>query len=472
MAHPSQRIPTGEKLAFGIGEFGNDLYWQFFSSFLLFFYTDIFKIAPGAQAAAVAGVMFMIVRLWDGMFDVIVGVIADRTNSRWGKFRPYLLFGAVPFGVAGVVAFTTPDLGPAGKIVYAYVTYTILMMVYSAVAIPQNSLLGVMSGDSLERTSLSKYKFTFAFLASAVVQYATFPLAAHFGRGNQAVGFQRTLLCYAICAVVFFVFSFAFIKERVSPPPDQKPRLGDDFRDLLGNTPWIVLCITTLASILSIATRSQTNIYYFKYYVKGWDLDTVFWGVHHIGYQALFGDFLVLGTVMTILGTWMVPYFSRLVGKRALYCILIGSAGVFTLGFYFIPPDRVGLIFLLQVLVSITLGPTSAVLWAMYADCADFSEWVNRRRATALVFSAAIFCQKLGWSFGGLVPGWLLTKFGYVADTDLSPRTLHGILVINCVIPAAFALLAAALVLFYGLNETKLKTIETDLQARRSAAAG
>jgi GPH family glycoside/pentoside/hexuronide:cation symporter len=471
MTHPSQKIPTGEKLAFGIGEFGNDLYWQFFSSFLLFFYTDIFKIAPGAQAAAVAGLMFVIVRFWDGIFDVIVGLLADRTNSRWGKFRPYLLFGAVPFGVAGVVAFTTPDLGPTGKLIYAYATYTILMMVYSAVAIPQNSLLGVMSGDSLERTSLSKYKFTFAFLASAVVQYATFPLAAHFGRGNQALGFQRTLLCYAICAVVFFIFSFSFIKERVSPPREQKPRLKDDFRDLARNIPWLVLCVTTLASILSIATRSQTTIYYFKYYVRSWDFNTVFWGVHHIGYQALFGDFLVLGTVVTILGTWMVPFFSRLLGKRVLYCILIGSSGFFTLAFYFVPPTQVGLIFLLQVLVSITLGPTSAVLWAMYADCADFSEWVNSRRATALVFSAAIFCQKVGWSFGGLVPGWLLTKFGYVADTNLSPNTLHGILVINCVIPAGFAFLAAVLVLFYGLNESKLKVIEADLQARRTAAA-
>lgn len=471
MAHPSQRIPTGEKLAFGVGEFGNDLYWQFFSSFLLFFYTDIFKIAPGAKAAAVAGLMFVIVRFWDGIFDVIVGLIADRTNSRWGKFRPYLLFGAVPFGLAGVVAFTTPDFSPAGKIIYAYATYTILMMVYSAVAIPQNSLLGVMSGDSLERTSLAKYKFTFAFLASAAVQYGTFPLAAHFGHGNQALGFQRTLLCYAICAVLFFIFSFAFIRERVSPPPEQKPRLKDDFRDLSKNIPWIVLCLTTLASILSIATRSQTVIYYFKYYVKSWDVNTGFWGVRHIGYQTLFGDFLVLGTIVTILGTWMVPYFSRLIGKKTLYCLLIGSSGVFTLGFYIIPADHVGLIFLLQILVSITLGPTSAVLWAMYADCADFSEWVNRRRATALVFSAAIFAQKIGWSFGGLVPGWLLTKFGYVADTELSAHTLHGILIINCVIPAAFAFAAALIVLFYGLDEAKLKTIETDLQARRNAAA-
>jgi GPH family glycoside/pentoside/hexuronide:cation symporter len=471
MTLPSQKIPTGEKIAFGIGEFGNDLYWQVFSTFLLYFYTDIYKIAPGARAAVVAGLMFGIVRFWDGIFDVIVGLVADRTNSRWGKFRPYLLFGAVPFGVAGIVAFTTPDFSATGKIVYAYVTYTILMMVYSAVAIPQNSLLGVMSGDSQERTSLSKYKFTFAFLAVATVQYGTLKMVSHFGRGDQALGFQRTVLCFAIVAVVFFIFSFLFIRERVSPPPEQKPRLKDDFRDLGTNIPWIVLCVTTLASILSIATRSQTTIYYFKYYVKSWDFNTVFWGVRHIGYESLFADFLVLGTVVTILGTWMVPFFTRLVGKKKLYCILIGSSGVFTAAFYFIPASSVGLIFLLQILASITLGPTSAVLWAMYADCADFSEWKNNRRATALVFSAAIFAQKLGWTFGGVVPGWLLTKFGYVANTDLSPRTLHGILLINCVIPAVFAFVAAALVLFYGLDEAKLKTIETDLQARRTAVA-
>jgi len=468
---PSAKIPLLEKLGFGIGELGNNLFWQFFMYYLLFFYTDIFKIAPGVEAAAVAGRMFAIVRIWDAFFDVIMGLIADRTNSRWGKYRPYLLFGAIPFGAAGVLAFSTPDLGELGKIVYAYITYTFLMMVYSLVAIPQNSLLGVMSPDSQERTILSKYKFVFAFGAGLIVQFGT-PIFVHLlGGGNEAKGYQLTLVGYAIIAVVFFILSFLVIRERVSPPPQQKTNMKQDFGDLLlRNLPWVVLSITTLATIMSIAIRSSTFVYYFKYYVKDRDVDTLFWGVRHFGHETLCSTFLVLGTLVTIGGTLLVPTFTRLIGKKALYCVLIGGSGLVTACYYFIPPDRIGLIFLGQILYSVTLGPTSAVLWAMYADCADFSEWKNNRRATALVFSAAIMAQKFGWTFGGWVPGEMLSAFGYIANTELSERTLHGILLMNSIIPAACALAAAGLILLYSLTDSRMVSIEADLKTRRAAA--
>jgi GPH family glycoside/pentoside/hexuronide:cation symporter len=465
------KVPFTEKLGFGIGELGNNLFWQFFMYYLLYFYTDIFKIAPGEKAAAVAGTMFLVVRLWDAIFDVVVGVIADRTNSRWGKYRPYLLFGALPFGLAGVLAFTTPDFGATGKIVYAYLTYTFLMMVYSAVAIPQNSLLGVMTPDSLERTSLSKYKFVFAFIAGLIVQYGTPKFVILLGKGNEAHGYQMTLLGYAIIAVVFFVVCFLSIRERVSPPPSQKTNLKQDFKDLSRNIPWIVLSITTLATIMSIAIRSSTFIYYFKYFVKSQDVNTIFWGVQHFSHETLLSSFLVLGTLITILGTLMVPFFTRLLGKKLLYCILIGGSGLVTVSYYFIRPDQVGLIFLGQIFYSITLGPTSAVLWAMYADCADFSEWKNNRRATGLVFSAAIMAQKFGWTFGGFVPGIMLSYFGYVADKNLSERTLNGILMMNSIIPALCAFVAAGLVLIYSLTDKRVGDIEIELKARRSAVS-
>lgn len=463
----ASKVPFFEKIGFGLGELGNNLFWQFFMYYLLYFYTDIYKIAPGAEAAAVAGRMFLIVRIWDALFDVIVGIIADRTNSRWGKYRPYLLFGALPFGLAGVLAFITPDFGATGKIVYAYITYSFLMMVYSAVAIPQNSLLGVLSPDSQERTSLSKYKFVFAFIAGLIVQFCTPLLVKKLGGGNEAHGYQMTLLCYAIVAVVFFIVCFFSIRERVSPPPSQKTNLAQDFRDLGKNLPWIILSITTLATIMSIAIRSSTFVYYFKYYVGTQEVNTFFWGVRKFTGNELLSGFLVLGTLVTILGTMMVPTFTRLIGKKALYCILIGGSGLVTTAYYFIRPDQVGLIFLGQIFYSITLGPTSAVLWAMYADSADYSEWKNERRATALVFSAAIMAQKFGWTFGGWLPGEILSAFGYVADTHLSSQTLNGILLMNSFIPALCAFAAAGLILLYTLTDTKMKSITGELTARR-----
>src|SRR5271165_6876208 len=251
----SERLPVREKLAFGLGDFGNNLFWQFFMYFLLFFYTDVYKIAPGKSAAEVAGVMFLIVRIWDAFFDVIIGVIADRTRSRWGKYRPYLLFGALPFALSGILAFTTPDFSAVGKVIYAYVTYSFLMMVYSLVSIPQNSLLGVMTPNILERASLSKYKFAFAFSAGLVVQFFTPILADYFGDHGKYLGhgYQMALLCYAIVAFVLFLVCFAGIKERVYPPEAQKNSLGRDFLDLLSNVPWIVTCLGTLATIMCMA---------------------------------------------------------------------------------------------------------------------------------------------------------------------------------------------------------------------------
>ncbi len=467
----TDKVPLMEKLGFGIGELGNNLFWQFFMYFLLYFYTDIYKIAPGKSAAEVAGWMFAIVRFFDAFFDVTMGVIADRTNTRWGKYRPYLLFGALPFGLAGVLAFTTPHFGDTGKIVYAYITYTFLMMMYSLVAIPQNSLLGVLTPNTQERTVLSSYKFVFAFCAGAIVEFGTPFFVQLFGHGNEARGYQMTLVGYAVVAVCFFVICFLSIRERVSPPAHQKTNLKRDFGDLFTNIPWIVLSLTTLATIMAIAVRSATFIYYFKYYVKDQTVNTVLFGVRHFTYLQMLGVFLGLGPCFSIVGTILVPFFTRLIGKKALYCVLIGGSGIATVAYYFIRPDQVGLIFLGQIFYSITLGPTSAVLWAMYADCADFSEWIHNRRATGLVYSAAIMAQKFGWTFGGWLPGIMLTYFGYIADTDLSQHALHGILLMDSLIPALCSFVAAGLVLFYSLTETRMQTIETDLKARRAAAA-
>ena len=469
---PSGKLPVSEKVAFGLGAFGNNLFWQFFMYFLLFFYTDVFKIAPGKSAAEVAGVMFLIVRIWDAFFDVIIGVIADRTRSRWGKYRPYLLYGALPFALSGIFAFTTPDFSAANKIIYAYATYSFLMMVYSVVSIPQNSLLGVITPNTLERASLSKYMFAFAFSAGLVVQSLTPKLADFFGGHGTNVGhgYQMALVCYAVVAFVLLLVCFAGIKERVYPPQSQKNNIGRDFVHLLCNIPWIVVCLGTLATIMCLAVRSQTIVYYFKYYVGDRDVTLPFVGTRHFGYGALVSDFLVLGNITTIVGVLMVPFFVRLIGKKALYVVMLAGSSVLSLGYYVLRPEQVGLIFGLQVLVSIFQGPFCVVLWAMYADCADYHEWKNSRRATALIFAAGIMAQKFGWAFGGWFPGVLLTRFGYVADTKLGPHTINGILEMQSTLPCVLGLIASAIILLYGLPEKRMSAIESDLKARRIAA--
>ena len=468
---PDGRVPLREKLSYGLADFGNCLYWQFFKYYLLYFYTDIFKIAPKEHAAAVAGTMFLVVRLWDAVFDVVVGVVADRTTSRWGKFRPYLLFGAVPFGLAGIICFTTPSFDATGKIIYAYVTYTFLMMVYSSVAIPQNSLLGVITPNPVERTSLSRYKFVFAFSAGLVVQFFTPRLVNWFGGGSAAHGYQMALVCYAIVAAVLFIQCFLIVRERVSPPAGQKTRLVDDARDLLGNRPWLVLFAVTMATILSYALRTGTLIHYYKYYVGAHDMNTIFWGVRHFTYEELFSWSLVLGSVLTIAATAMLPYAARYVGKKMLYAILMGISNVAVLAYYFLSPDQIGWIVGLQLFVSMAQGPTSAILWAMYADCADYSEWKNGRRATGLVFSAAVMSQKFGWSLGGAIPGWLLAYVGYVADTQLSAQALHGLLLTVSILPSIAGFLATGCTLFYSLDERRVAQIGEELAKRREFEA-
>ena len=464
------RIGLPEKLGFGLGELGNNLFWQFFMYFQLYFYTDIFKIAPGKNAAEVAGFMFFAVKIVDALFDVAIGVIADRTNTRWGKYRPYLLWGAVPFAVAGILAFTTPDLSAGPKLVYAYVTYTFLMMMYSLVAIPQNSLLGVMTADNIERTILSKYKFLFAFSAGLIVQFCTPLLVSLLGNGSEPKGYQLTVLVYAAIALVGFAVAFIVIRERVAPPAGQKADLKQDFRDLSKNIPWIILSCATLASILHIAVRSGTYIYYFKYFVKDQTVDTYFFGVHTFSWQHLMTGFFILGTATTMGGTAIVPTLTRIFGKRLLYCLLMGGSSAVCVAFYFVPATDVKTIFILQILGSITLGPTSAVLWPMYADCADFSEWRFNRRATGLVFSAAIMAQKMGWALAGWITGAILTIFGYIANTDLTPETLNGILKVNTLVPAAFGVVACVLIMLYGLTDEKMTEINRELQSRRAKA--
>jgi len=467
MKTPAPKILLPEKLGFGLGEFGNNLFWQFFMYFQFYFYTDIFKIAPGADAAKTAGIMFMIVRSVDSFIDMLIGIIADRTETRWGKYRPWLLFGAVPFGLIGVAAFTTPDFSQATKVIYAYLTYSLLMVIYSTVSIPQNSLLGVMTDDPAERTILSKYKFLFAFAAGFTVKFCTPWLVGRLGAGNDALGYQRTVWIFAAIAIIGLSTTFLTIRERVFPPKEQKPNLGLDLRQLLSNGPWIAVVFIGLFTILSIAIRSGTLMHYFKYYVGNQTVAVPLFGMISLTYGELFSGFMFIGSITAILGTFTVPWMDKTLGRRGSYAFYVGSSAALIAAVYMVKPGQITALFLLEAGINMLQAPTCAVLWTMFADCADFGEWKHGRRATALIFSAGIMSNKWGWALGALIPGYLLTSFGYIADAVQSERTLSGMVLIVSLIPAGFAALAAILTLTYPLTTAKLKTIHEELKQRR-----
>ncbi|MBF0205991.1 MAG: MFS transporter [Oligoflexia bacterium] len=444
---PRTTISIKEKIGYGLGDTASNFYWQMFMSFILFFYTDVFGIS-----AAAAGTLLLVTRIWDTGIDPLMGIMADRTDTRWGKFRPYLIWMAIPIGIIGVLAFTTPDLSTTGKIIYAYVTLTLLMAAYSAINTPYSALMGVLTSNSLERTSISSYRFVLAFVAAFIVQGTTLPLVQFFGKGNQAIGFQWTMAVFSLAAVVLFFVTFLTTKERIRPPVNQKTSLKNDVSDLMHNRPWMVLFFIGIFVLSYNSIRSGSIIYYFKYYVGNTDLTSTF---------------MMSGTVAVIIGVMTTKYLSKIWGKKKLYMSLMGIVSILTSAFYFIPKENIALIFALHVIISLLLAPTAPLIWAMYADTADYSEWKFGRRATGLIFSAATFAQKFGWAIGGAITGWLLAYYGFVANTAQAEGTQDGIRLMMSIIPAAGSILATLTIAFYNLDEPLMEKIEKELLRRK-----
>ena len=440
------KLSIKEKIGYGLGDTASNLYFQMYINFLLFFYTDVFGIP-----AAVAGTMFMVTRFWDAVNDPMMGVIADRTKSRHGKFRPYLLWMMLPMAIIGVLMFTTPNFSVNGKIIYAYITYIAMMMAYTAINIPYSALLGVLSPSSSERTSASTYRFVLAFAGAFIIQGATLPLVKFLGKGNQAVGFPITMGIFGILAMAMFYITFKTTKERVQPPQKQTTSLKNDLNDLLGNKPWMILLVMGIFTLGYVIIRMGTIMYYFKYY---------------IGNELLAGTFMMAGTVAVIAGTASTQYLSKLLGKKKLYLIVMGLSSLLTMVFYYVPKEQIFMVFAVHILISLAMAPQAPLLWAMYADTADYSEWKNGRRATGLVFSAATFSQKFGMAIGGGIAGWLLAMFNFEPNVAQSPETINGIKLMMSYIPAAATVVAVIAAFFYPLDDKTMKNIEADLEKR------
>ncbi|MCK5564925.1 MAG: MFS transporter [Planctomycetes bacterium] len=461
MQNKSQKLSIREKIGYGLGDMASNLFFQVFILFLLYFYTDVFGIS-----AVAAGTMFLVTRIWDAVNDPIMGAIADRTNTRWGKFRPYLLWFALPFGIAGVMMFTTPDFGPVGKLIYAYITYTLMMMVYTIVNVPYSALMGVITPSSTERTVVSSFRFVSAFIGMFIVQYSVLRMVEVFGGENEAVGWQRALMVLSGFAVILLVITFATTKERVQPPKGQKNSLKQDIADLSTNTPWLLIGGATVFQLTYLVIRGGSIMYYFEYFVQGQEI-TLFGNVYNFSFGQLVSAYMLSGTVVTILGAILTKWISSVFGKAGTYAGFLAISGISTAMVYALNPHNILALFALQLITSFAIGPVSVLQWAIYTDTADYSEWKKGRRATALIMAASLFTLKLGVALGGAILAWVLAGYGYKPNVQQSSQALQGIRMSMSFYPAMFAIAGAILMVFYPLNKTKMKTMEADLIERR-----
>jgi GPH family glycoside/pentoside/hexuronide:cation symporter len=474
----TEKIRLREKIGYGFGDAASSMFWKIFGMYSLFFYTDVLGIT-----AAAAGTMFLVARLWDSFFDVFVGIISDRTKSRYGKYRPYLLWFAIPFAVMGAITFFAPDFGQTGKLVYAYVTYSLMMIVYSLINVPYASLLGAISSDPTERNSLSSYRMSFAFIGSFVTFMLLQPLIDFFSKtfGNESVaqaaaalestvstspvGWVMGVGTIGIICVILFMLCFSWTKERVTQIESEKnASIRQDLKNLLNNTPWWILVATGLAALLFNAVRDSVAIYFFRDYVRvnyrmpgtGWDMTTIY--------------FLV-GQAANLIGVMAAPSISAKYGKKRTYMIAMLTAGVLSTGFYFIP-NSITWILIFQFMISIFAGYVLPLLWSMFADIVDHQELLTGRRATGLIFSSSSMSQKLGWAVGSAMSGWILALYKYAPDAvEQSAQTIYGEHMMISLMPAACCVLAFIGMMFYPLSDKRVKEISEQLNVKRNKAA-
>jgi GPH family glycoside/pentoside/hexuronide:cation symporter len=458
-------IKLSEKIGYGFGDMASSMFWKLFGAYLMIFYTDVF----GLSAAAV-GTMFLITRVWDSLFDPVVGVVADRTNTRWGNFRPYLLWLAVPFGIIGMLTFFTPSLPDTWMLVYAYVTYSLMMMIYSAINVPYASLLGVMSPDPKDRNVLSTFRMTFAYIGSFIALFFFMTIVEAFGGHSsqpiesQQTAWTTTVAIFSIVCIALFLGCFVLTKERVKAVKAEQTNLSEDIKDLFHNRPWWILLGAGIAALVFNSIRDGATVYYFKYFID----EDASAGINFFSTSfKLSAFYLGLGQLANIIGVIAAAPVSNKIGKRNTYMWAMIIATVLSIVFYWFDKNDLVLIFVFQALISICAGAIFPLLWSMYADCADYSELKTGNRATGLIFSSSSMSQKFGWAIGTAVTGWLLAFFGFEANAVQSEETIDGIKMFLSILPAIGTALSVFFISMYPLSEKKMSEITKELQAKR-----
>lgn len=457
----SDKLKLSEKIAYGFGDFASSMFWKLFSMFLLFYYTDVFGIS-----AAAVGTMFLITRIWDAINDPLMGMIADRTYTRWGKFRPYLLFGAVPFAIIGCVTFFSPNLSTEGKLIYAYITYNLMMMVYTFVNVPYSSLMGVMTNNTSERTSLASFRFLGAFSGGLFVTVTANYLIEYFGNNSASNGYFYTVMIYSVAAAILFVLTFAGTKERLDPPKIQKSKFTEDLKDIKRNSPWFIMLGASISILIFNSLRDGSILYYFKYYIKDQTVN-LFGKNFEFSQSAMASAYMSIWLASNIIGVLLAKHISVKFGKKNTFMLSAASSAVLSFAIYFLQPAQIVLIFLSNILIGISAGIVLPLAWSMYADIADYSEWKTGRRATGLIFSSSSMSQKFGWTLGGALNGWLLSAFGFVANIEQSSSSILGIRLMISIFAGIGAVLAFIFIYFYPLDEKFIAKINSEISANR-----
>lgn len=450
MSGTNGKLSFKEKFGYGLGDLAANFVFQALMALQLDFYTKTYGLTP-----AQAGTMFLVVGLGSAAFNPIMGVIADRTNTRWGRFRPWLLWTSFPFGIIGILTFTTPHISPMGKLIYAWCTYMLLRLIYAANNVPYASLTGVMTEDPNERNEIASYRQLFANSAGFIVGSLAIPMVEKLGGGNSALGYQLTMGAFLGLSIVFFLIAFAVSKERIQPDASQQSSVMRDMGDLLHNSPWIILFFVTVCYFTGLLIRGNVMLPYFE---------------NCAGNKLLFSWFNGFGLTSLLVGVACSTALVKKMGKRTLFFWSMLLTGLLCNALYLISPKATAAIVALEVARQFAFGCSGPVLWAMMADVADFGEWKTGRRATATVTAAVVFALWVGVALGGAIAGWLLSFFGYspsaVAQTT---QALDGIRLTASVFAGIPFLLAAVGLLFYGINMKLNLTISHDLSERRKS---
>ena len=473
----SQKLSVKEKVGYALGDLAANLVFQTLMTYLAYFYTDIYGLESN-HASAIILTVGLIAAFG---FNPIIGAIADRTNSKIGKFRPWILWTAIPLGVTAILAFTTPDFEYKGKVIYAVITYTLLLLLYSANNLPYSALSGVITGDMGERNSISSYRFVAVMFAQFFVQVFMLPIIETAGGGDKAVGIELVMTWLAIIGTVMLLITFFTTKERIIPKPEQKSSLKEDLGDLFKNKPWVIMLILTTLVFVTLAMKGGSYVYYFNNFVDEKELTSFISpileflssiGVNFFGENPLsagFGLFNAGGIIFMMVGIGFSKKLADKYGKRDVFKTFLFVSTLFIIFFYFFSPESVELIFLSQILHGFFYGITIPLLWAMIADVADYSEWKNNRRATAIIFSAMMVGLKGGLSIGSALVAWVLGVYNYVPKAESQVESaIHGTKMLISIFPAIPFLVGFGLLFFYEIDKKMELKIEKELNERRT----
>jgi Na+/melibiose symporter-like transporter len=477
MNNVSQKLSVLEKFGYSLGDLAANLVFQTLMTYLAYFYTDIY----GLNASDATAIMYIVGTVAAFSFNPVIGALADRTNSKWGKFRPWILYTSIPLGIISVMAFSTPNFGYEGKVVYAVITYTLLLLLYASSNLPYSALSGVITGDMKERNSISSYRFVAVMFAQFFVQVFMLPIIIYSGAGDKALGIEIVMTWLAVIGTIMLLITFFTTKERIVPTEEQKSSVFEDLKDLITNKPWLIMLTLTTLTFISLAMKGGSYVYYFENYIDESRL-TVFISpildyltsieINFFGndpVSAGFGLFNAGGIIFMIFGIGLSKALADRFGKRNIFALFLFISTIFIILFYFFDKSSVELMFGSQILHGFFYGITIPLLWAMIADVADYSEWKNNRRATAIIFSAMMVGLKLGLTIGGGLVVQILGNYGYEANSELaqSEHVIQGVKLLVSIYPAIPFLIGITLLYFYEINKKMETQIEMDLRDRR-----